>query len=136
MLSVLLYPACARSCERLLFQNSSFSPLGHPPLGNSSRIRGVTALLNMFPRCGVTRARSQPPLRPSCLGRRYMPIRNLLRKVFLCIALGGHSVFAVGMSKEKIEELLYAMHKTRVEMTISDNDETAKAKKSLSNSTR
>ncbi len=65
-----------------------------------------------------------------------MPIRNLLRKVFLCIALGGHSVFAVGMSKEKIEELLYAMHQTRVEMTISDDDETAKAKKSLSNSTR
>jgi len=40
------------------------------------------------------------------------------------------------MSKEKIEELLYAMHQTRVEMTISDDDETAKAKKSLSNSTR
>lgn len=58
-----------------------------------------------------------------------MPIRNILRKVFLCIALGGHSVFTVGMSKEKIEELLYAMHQTRVEMTISDDNEMDKAKK-------
>jgi hypothetical protein len=65
-----------------------------------------------------------------------MPIRNILRKIFLCIALGGHSVFAVGMSQEKIQELLHAMHQTRVEMTISDNEETDKAKKSLSNSTR
>jgi hypothetical protein len=53
-----------------------------------------------------------------------MSLRNLLRKVFLCIALGGHSVFGVGMSQEKIEELLHAMHQTRVETTISDEDET------------
>jgi hypothetical protein len=52
-----------------------------------------------------------------------MSLRNLLRKVFLCIALGGHSVFGVGMSQEKIEELLHAMHQTRVEVTISDDDE-------------
>jgi hypothetical protein len=56
-------------------------------------------------------------------GGRYMSLRNLLRKVFLCIALGGHSVFAVGMSQEKIEELLHAMHQTRIEVTISDDDE-------------
>jgi hypothetical protein len=61
-----------------------------------------------------------------------MPFRNILRKVFLCIALGGHSVFAVGMSQEKIEELLHAMHQTRVEVTISDDDETRDSKKSLS----
>ncbi len=42
-----------------------------------------------------------------------MSLRNLLRKVFLCIALGGHPVFGVGMSQEKIEELLHAMHQTR-----------------------
>lgn len=60
-----------------------------------------------------------------------MPIRNIFRKVFLCIALGGHSVFTVGMSKEKIEELLYAMHQTRVEMTISDDHQTDEAKKCL-----
>src|SRR5882762_5233348 len=56
--------------------------------------------------------------------RRYMSPRNLLRKVFLCIALGGHSIFGVGMSHEKIEELLHAMHQTRIEVTISDDDET------------
>jgi hypothetical protein len=60
-----------------------------------------------------------------------MPFRNILRKVLLCIALGGHSVFAVGMSQEKIEELLHAMHQTRVEVTISDDDETSHSKKSL-----
>ena len=51
-----------------------------------------------------------------------MSLRKLLRKVFLCIGLGGHSVFGVGMSQEKIEELLHAMHQTRVEVTISDDD--------------
>jgi len=65
-----------------------------------------------------------------------MLLRNILRKVFLCLVLGGHSIFAVGMSKEKIEELLYAMHQTRVEMTTSDDEETDKARKSQSNSTR
>jgi hypothetical protein len=53
-----------------------------------------------------------------------MSLRNLLRKVFLCIALGGHSVLGVGMSQEKIEELLHAMHQTRGEVTISDERET------------
>jgi hypothetical protein len=66
-----------------------------------------------------------------------MPFRNILRKVFLCIALGGHSVFAVGMSQEKIEELLHAMHQTRVEVTISDDDEPASgSKKSLGSFTK
>jgi hypothetical protein len=65
-----------------------------------------------------------------------MPFRNILRKVLLCIALGGHSVFAVGMSQEKIEELLHAMHQTRVEVTISDDDETRGSKKSLGSFTR
>jgi hypothetical protein len=52
-----------------------------------------------------------------------MSPRNLLRKVFLCIALGGHSVLGVGMSQEKIEELLHAMHQTGIEVTISDDDD-------------
>ena len=52
-----------------------------------------------------------------------MSLRNLLRKVFLCVALGGRSIFAVGMSQEKIEELLHAMHQTRIEVTISGDDE-------------
>lgn len=52
-----------------------------------------------------------------------MSFRNILRKVFLCIALGGHSVLGVGMSQEKIEELLHAMNPTRVEVTIGDDEE-------------
>jgi hypothetical protein len=51
-----------------------------------------------------------------------MPLKNMLRKIFLCIALGGHPVFGIGMSHEKIEELLHAMHQTSVEMTISDDE--------------
>jgi len=65
-----------------------------------------------------------------------MPFRNILRKVFLCIALGGHSVFRVEMSQEKIEELLHAMHQTRVEVTISADDETSNSKQSLGNVTK
>jgi hypothetical protein len=55
------------------------------------------------------------------LGGRFMLLRNVLRKIFLCIALGGRPVFGIGMSQQKIEELLHAMHQTRVEMTISDD---------------
>ena len=52
-----------------------------------------------------------------------MSFRNILRKVFLCIALGGHSVLGVGISQEKIEELLHAMNQTRVEVTIGNDEE-------------
>jgi hypothetical protein len=55
---------------------------------------------------------------------RQLSLCNLLRKVFLSIAPGGHSVLGVGMSQEKIEELLHVMHQTRVEVIISDDDET------------
>ena len=51
-------------------------------------------------------------------------LRNLFRKLFLCIALGGHSILGAGMSREKIEELLRAMHQIRVEVTVSDGSET------------
>ena len=51
-----------------------------------------------------------------------MSLRRLLRKVFLSIALGGHSVLGVGMSQEKIEELLHAMNQTRIEVTIEDEE--------------
>ncbi len=65
-----------------------------------------------------------------------MPFRNILRKIILCIALGGHSVFGVGMSQEKIEELLHAMHQTRVEVSISEDEETSESKKFLGSFTR
>ena len=51
-----------------------------------------------------------------------MSLRNLLRNVFLCIAVGGNSVFCLGMSQEKIKELLQARHQTRVELSISDDE--------------
>jgi hypothetical protein len=64
-----------------------------------------------------------------------MSFRNILRKVFLCIALGGHSVLGVGMSQEKIEELLHAMNQTRVEVSIGNDEETDDSEKFPGNST-
>jgi hypothetical protein len=53
-----------------------------------------------------------------------MLLGTILRKTFLCIALGGHSALGVGMSPEKIEEVLRAMNQTRVEVSIDDEEET------------
>lgn len=53
-----------------------------------------------------------------------MSFRSILRRVLLCVALGGHSVLGTGMSQEKIEELLHSMNQTRVEVTIDDDEET------------
>jgi hypothetical protein len=50
-------------------------------------------------------------------------LRDILRKVFLSIAIGGHSILGVGMSQEKIEELLHAMNQTRVEVSVSDDED-------------
>jgi len=52
-----------------------------------------------------------------------MSVREIIRKLVLSIALGGHSLFGVGMSQEKIEELLHAMHQTKVEVTVEDQEE-------------
>jgi hypothetical protein len=57
-----------------------------------------------------------------------MAFGNILRKVFLSILLGGHSVLAVGMSPEKIEELLHAMNQTRVEVTLGDDEKSDDSK--------
>jgi len=51
-----------------------------------------------------------------------MSFRNFVRKVLLSITLGGHSLFGIGMSPEKIEELLHPMRQTRVEATIEDDE--------------
>jgi hypothetical protein len=50
-------------------------------------------------------------------------LKNMLRKVFLSIAIGGHSVLGVGMSQEKIEGLLRAMNQTRVAVSVSDDED-------------
>jgi uncharacterized protein YjbI with pentapeptide repeats len=51
-----------------------------------------------------------------------MSLKRILRRVLLAFALGGHDVFGVGMSREQIEELLFAMHKPKIEVTISDGE--------------
>jgi len=40
--------------------------------------------------------------------------RGFFRKIFLCIALGGHSVLGIGMNQEKIAELMRAMSQARI----------------------
>ena len=60
-----------------------------------------------------------------------MSLRNILRKILLCVALGGHPILGVGMSQEKIEELLHGMNQTRVEVSVDDVEDTNDLKKSL-----
>jgi len=50
-----------------------------------------------------------------------MALTNILRRLLLAFVLGGQDVLGVGMSREQIEELLFAMHKPRIETTISDD---------------
>lgn len=58
-----------------------------------------------------------------------MSFKRILRRVFLCFVLGGHDVWGVRISKEQIEQIMYAMHKPRIEITISDDDEKSAANK-------
>jgi len=51
-----------------------------------------------------------------------MSWRGVLRRVLLSFVLGGHAIGGVGMSQEKIEELMYAMNQTRVEASISNEE--------------
>ena len=51
-----------------------------------------------------------------------MYFKRILRRLLLAFVLGGHDVWQVGMSREQIEELLFAMNKPRIEVTISDGD--------------
>jgi hypothetical protein len=41
----------------------------------------------------------------------------------MAFVLGGYSVLGVGMSREKIESLMYAMHQANIELSISDADD-------------
>ena len=52
-----------------------------------------------------------------------MTFQCILRKVLLSLVLGGRTVMGIGKSQEEIEALLHAMNQTRVEVTISDDDE-------------
>jgi len=58
-----------------------------------------------------------------------MSLKRILRRVLLAFALGGHDVWGIGMSREQIEKLLFAMHKPRIEVTISGYDKDGELKK-------
>jgi hypothetical protein len=58
-----------------------------------------------------------------------MSLKRILRRVLLAFALGGHDVLGIGMSREQIEELLFAMHKPRIEVTISGDNKDGESKK-------
>jgi hypothetical protein len=51
-----------------------------------------------------------------------MSFKRALRRLLLAFVLGGHPVFGVGMSREKIEELLFAMRQTKIELTIPEDE--------------
>jgi hypothetical protein len=61
-------------------------------------------------------------------------MKRILRRVLLAFALGGHDLWGIAMSREQIEELLFAMHKPRIEVTISGDDKEGESRKySLAN---
>ena len=49
-------------------------------------------------------------------------VRNILRKVLLCLVLGGGSILRIQMSREEIESLLYSTNQPRAEVTIPDEN--------------
>ena len=51
-----------------------------------------------------------------------MSFKRALRRLLLAFVLGGHPVFGIGMSREKIEELMCAMNQTTVELTIPEDE--------------
>ncbi len=52
-----------------------------------------------------------------------MSFKRMLRRLVLGLVLGGHSVLGIGMNREKIEELMYETQQTRIEVTISEDDD-------------
>jgi len=51
-----------------------------------------------------------------------MSFKLMIRRLVMAFVLGGHSVLGVGMSREKIESLMYAMNQSNVELSVSDAD--------------
>jgi hypothetical protein len=49
-----------------------------------------------------------------------MSVRNILRKVLLCLVLGGGSILRTQMSREEIESLLYSTNQPIAEVTLPD----------------
>lgn len=57
-----------------------------------------------------------------------MSFKRALRRLLLAFVLGGHPVFGVGMSREKIEELMFAMNQTKVELMIPEEEDESNSK--------
>jgi hypothetical protein len=51
-----------------------------------------------------------------------MSFLSMLRKVFLCIALGGGSFLGISMTHEKIEEILHSMNRPTIEATLPQDE--------------
>ena len=51
-----------------------------------------------------------------------MSLTGKLRKLILCLVLGGGSIMGVPMRPNEIEELMRAMNQPRVEITIREED--------------
>ncbi len=51
-----------------------------------------------------------------------MSLRNILRKVLLCLVLGGGSILRTQMSREEIESLLYSTNQPVAEVSLPDEN--------------
>lgn len=58
-----------------------------------------------------------------------MPIKRVLRKILLCMALGCGPILRTQMSREQIEELLYSMNQSRVEVVVPELDNQDEARR-------
>ena len=47
-------------------------------------------------------------------------LSRLLRKLFLCLFVGGRSLWPIHMSQEQIENLLFSTHQPKVEETVPE----------------
>lgn len=50
-------------------------------------------------------------------------LRRFLRKLFLCLFVGGRSLWPMRMSQEQIENLLFSTHQPKVEETLPEVNE-------------
>lgn len=50
-----------------------------------------------------------------------MSFKLILRRLVMAFVLGGYSVVGTGMSREKIESLIYAMNRSNVEVSMSNS---------------
>ncbi len=57
-----------------------------------------------------------------------MSFKAKMRKMVLCLVLGAGSMMGMPMDPKQIEELLHAMNQTRVEVTVTDEEDEGELK--------